>query len=350
MLLQELEQKELIKPPKWLSDNCQYLTMMGSVAYGVSSDTSDMDIYGFSIPPKSIVFPHLAGNIEGFDEYERFEQWQEHHIIDPSACAGHGREYDFSIYNIVKYFKLLMDNNPNMVDSLFTPQFCVLHCTKVGNMVRDRRDIFLHKGAYHKFRGYAFSQLSKADAVKKNIFIIAIRKFEEDHNVPTDTTYAQSKIRENFPQLSTVEYMEYSELFSKGQGITKRFESQKRWNTDVKFLYHLARLLDECEQILTLHTMDLQRSKDYMKAIRKGEVSEEDLKQFFSVREKELEKVYHESSLRYSPDKAQIKTLLVECLEEHYGNMSKCIVIPDAAKMALKEIETILDRYRPSIQ
>jgi len=50
---------------------------------------------------------------------------------------------------------LAMKNNPNIIDSLFTPQFCVLHTTKVGNMVRDARRSFLHKGAWHRFKGYA---------------------------------------------------------------------------------------------------------------------------------------------------------------------------------------------------
>ena len=32
-------------PPGWLCDNLCYETMMGSVAYGVSSDSSDMDFF-----------------------------------------------------------------------------------------------------------------------------------------------------------------------------------------------------------------------------------------------------------------------------------------------------------------
>ena len=34
-----------LHPPSWLPDNLCYETMMGSVAYGVSSDTSDVDVY-----------------------------------------------------------------------------------------------------------------------------------------------------------------------------------------------------------------------------------------------------------------------------------------------------------------
>jgi hypothetical protein len=46
-IVQDLVEKKLIPGvPPWLPMNCHYLTMMGSVAYGVSSDTSDMDVYG----------------------------------------------------------------------------------------------------------------------------------------------------------------------------------------------------------------------------------------------------------------------------------------------------------------
>ena len=54
-----------------------------------------------------------------------------------------------------------MENNPNMVDSLFVPDRCVLHTTKIGTLVREQRRLFLHKGSYHKFRGYSYSQRAK---------------------------------------------------------------------------------------------------------------------------------------------------------------------------------------------
>src|SRR4029453_6288169 len=70
-----------LSPPGWMADNLCYETMMGSVAYGVSSDTSDMDVYGICLPPKDMVFPHLAGEILGFgSQIKRFESWQQHHI------------------------------------------------------------------------------------------------------------------------------------------------------------------------------------------------------------------------------------------------------------------------------
>lgn len=147
MLLHRLQKDGLIHPPKWLADNTQYLTAMGSVAYGVSGDMSDVDIYGFAFPPKDQVFPHLAGYIPGFGtKPQQFECWQEHHVKTQT------KEYDFQVFSIVRYFDLLMENNPNMLDSLFTPQRCVLHTTDVADMVRENR---------HMFRGYAYQQLKK---------------------------------------------------------------------------------------------------------------------------------------------------------------------------------------------
>jgi predicted nucleotidyltransferase len=160
---------------------------MGSVAYGVAGDDSDSDIYGWCIPPKEMVFPHLAGQIPGFGkQIQRFQQYQQHHIIDESTK----KEYDFSIYNIVKFFQLCMDNNPNMVDALFVPERCVLHCNAIGNIVRENRRLFLHKGCWHKFRGYAYSQLHKM-SIKTPEGLEEITAFEREDNISHKTSFVE---------------------------------------------------------------------------------------------------------------------------------------------------------------
>ncbi|MFY9221704.1 MAG: nucleotidyltransferase domain-containing protein [Blastocatellia bacterium] len=294
--VRKLKESGLISPPSFVPHNIHYETIMGSVAYGVSSDTSDMDVYGFCVPPKDMIFPHLAGEILGFGrQINRFEQYQQHHILDKSALAGAGRTYDITIYSIVKYFQLCMENNPNMIDSLFTPANCVLHITKLGNMVRENRKIFLHKGAWHKFKGYAYSQL---------------------HKMTTKDPIGQRK---------------------------KIIET---YGYDVKFAYHVVRLLNEVEQILIEGDIDLQRNREQLKSIRRGEWKESDIREYFAAKEKDLEKLYLESTLPYSPDEAKIKKLLLECLEEHYGNLSDAIISPDKATAALQEIQNILEKVK----
>ncbi|MGF1579388.1 MAG: DNA polymerase beta superfamily protein [Gemmataceae bacterium] len=308
--VQRLTEKGFLRPPRWLPPNVHYETIMGSEAYGVSSNTSDKDIYGFCIPPKEMVFPHLAGEILGFGTpVTRFEQFQQHHIQDQSlgsdstsapaqeqtTAPGKAKQYDITIFNIVKYFRLAMDNNPNLIDSLFTSQTCVLHITRVGQLVREQRRSFLHKGSWAKFKGYAFSQL---------------------HKMNTKET----------------------------QG--KRQEIREQFGFDVKYAYHLVRLLYEAEQILLEGDIDLQRHREHLKAIRRGEVSERDIRSWAADKEKHLENAYHESKLPQAPDEPRIKQLLLHCLEEHYGNLEGCVVEPDAAITALREIQAVLDRYR----
>lgn len=289
-----LTQQGLIQPPKFLASNIHYETMMGSVAYGVSDDTSDLDIYGFCIPPKNVVFPHLNGEILGFGrQIKRFDQYQQHHINDPSARGGKGQSVDISIYNIVKYFQLCMENNPNMIDSLFTPLRCVLHTTEIGNMVRERRRIFLHKGSWHKFKGYAYSQLHKMSS--KN---------------PTG----------------------------------KRKEIREQFGFDVKFAYHVVRLIHEVEQILIEGDLDLTKHREQLKSIRRGEWTEDAIRKYFEEKEQELEKAYTDSALPHSPDEDQIKTLLLECLEHHYGSLQECVVDVDKAVVYLRQIKEVIER------
>jgi len=81
--LDNLHKRKLINPPTFLINNVHYEVMMGSIAYGINTDNSDIDIYGFAIPPKDIIFPHLKGEIFGFGrQINRFEQYQQHRIID----------------------------------------------------------------------------------------------------------------------------------------------------------------------------------------------------------------------------------------------------------------------------
>ena len=111
---EKLTKKGHIHPPSWLPTNVMYEVITGSVAYGVSSDTSDMDFCGFGIPKKEIIFPHLAGEILDFGrQKKRFGQFQKHGVWVEDAMGGKGRTYDITIYNIIKFFQLNMECNPN---------------------------------------------------------------------------------------------------------------------------------------------------------------------------------------------------------------------------------------------
>lgn len=293
MLIRDLKDAGLVDCPKWLPESTLYLTITGSVAYGVSGDTSDMDLVGFCMPPRHMVFPHSVGIIQGFgDQGEQFEQWNPHHVKSKDGKT----EYDFAVYSIVKFFDLCMGMNPNMVDTLYTPDNCVIVRSKVSDMVRTNRSLFLHKGAWHKFKGFAFSQMKKIKG-------------------------------------------------GANQSNPKRAADTAKYGYDVKFGYHVVRLMLEVEQILTEGDLDLQRNREQLKSIRRGEWSLERLESYFAEKEQALETVYLNSALPYKADEKALKNLLLQCMEEHYGSLAELVQRDTSVDDVLRDLQAVLAKH-----
>jgi len=277
--VENLTRRGFIRPPNVVRSNTMYETIVGSVAYGVADEFSDVDVTGFYVPTVDDLFPHLRGHILGYDkDVKAPKAWQQHHIHDTDK----NREYDLNIYSITVYFRLCMENNPNMVTTLYTPRQCVLHSTNLAEMVRHKRDLFLHKKCWPKYKGYAYQQLHKMKT-----------KCPEDGS--------------------------------------KRDLLRKKYGYDVKFAYHLVRLLLEAEIIMEEGTMDIARHAEHLKAIRRGEVSEQEIFDWAASKEKHLEKVFEQSTVRAEPAKDAIKQLLLDCLEHHYGSLTQLETIRSAS-------------------
>ena len=281
-------------PPPWLPDNTCFEAITGSESYGCHDpDTSDVDVVGFCIPPKQIVFPHLDGRIAGFGpKPPSFDQYQQHHV----GPAAKGKVYDVTIYSIVKFFHLCSEGNPNMIDALFVPRRCVLHSTSIYEHVRERRREFLHMGFWPKFRGYAYAQLKK--------------------------------------------------LQSGRQPTGKRLEIVRKHGYDTKFAYHIVRLCLECEQILATGDLVLDRDRELYKAIRRGEWDMERIVKWFEDMEPRLEATKSKSSLPQTPDWDALNQLLKECMELHYGSLSKALGNPKSQERMVFEIENVIARYK----
>ncbi len=206
-------------------------------------------------------------------------------------------EHEIRVYSIIKYFHLLADNNPNMVDTIFVPQHCITQMNAIGQLIRNNRHKFLHKGCYHRFTGYAHSQLHKMSSMERE---------------------------------------------GKRKAIFDKF------GFDVKFAMHLVRLCYECEQILTEGDLDLQRHSEHLKAIVRGDVPEKLIRAWFEEKEPQLLRLYHESKLPHSPNYDELKELLFNCLEHHFGSLDKCVSLDEATiqKRMLNQINAILEEGR----
>lgn len=290
MILQKLKDKNLINPPKFILSNCHYIARCGSVAYGISQDTSDEDIVGFCIPPRHILFPWEAGVIYNFgNQGEQFEQFQQHHIIDKDE----DKEYDINIYNIVKFLDLLLKGNPNLIESLFVHPKNVLHTTAIGSIVRDNRHKFLSKQMAFKLRAYATSQFSKIESK---------------------------------------------------QAVGKRKEAIERLGFCPKFASHSLRLLLQAEQILINNDLDLETNSQMLLGIKKGHWKLDDIYTLIKQKQLDLEKLIPNSKLPAQSNELEIKEILINCLEAQYGSLSATVIVKDDIYVnTLKNIKNQLE-------
>jgi hypothetical protein len=296
MIIDKLRKQGLIQPMPFMNEKTvAFLAMTGSTSYGVAMpSSSDMDVSGFAVPDKEDVFPHLRGEIVGFgNPKNRFETWQEHHI------KANNKEYDFTIHSIVKFFHLVMGNNPNSLDVLFVPDNCVLHITPVGKIVRDNRRQFLHKGAWHKFKGFAYNNF---------------HRYKQ-----TDPSQAANE---------------------------KRAATIAEHGYDTKGMYHVVRLFGEVEQILSEGDLDLLRNSDQLKSIRRGEWTLERLQAYFEEREITLEQLYQSSTLPHKPNEEALRQVLLQCLEEQYGSLDGAVSRGGtSAEAVLADLRRLMEKH-----
>ena len=249
-------------------NNIHYEVKVGSVSYGITKETSDNDILAITIPKAEDIFPFISGYLFGFGTpHNYFTTFQKHHI------NYNQNSYDISIYSIVKYFELCMHNNPNMIDSLFVPDNCIITISKIGEMIRKERRKFLSKECYDKFKGYSYSQFSKM----------------------------RNKKRESKERQSNIDKFGY----------------------DTKFAYHCVRLILELEFILKYHDLVLNSNVKFLTDIRNGEYTIKELEDWFISKETELDQLYQNCKLPNRSNYKEIKDLLLNCLEEHFGNISR---------------------------
>jgi hypothetical protein len=144
----------------WLDKNVVYLTLHGSRAYGLATETSDVDVKGICIPPSNV-----ENNL--FNKFEQAENYSEvekkfSHLRNPK-----NPKLESTVYSLKKFFILASNVNPNIMELLWTDK--TDHYVFDESMVKlfENRDLFLSSKAKFTFSGYAFAQAAKIERHRK---------------------------------------------------------------------------------------------------------------------------------------------------------------------------------------
>ena len=101
-----------------------------------------------------------------------------------------------------------------------------------------------------------------------------------------------------------------------------------------------------CQPILVEQDLDLERNREQLKAIRRGDWTMEQIEDYFNTKERELESAYVERKLPYCPNEFRIKQILLDCLEMHYGTLDKVIVRPTKIDSILDDLQLLVSKYK----
>lgn len=121
-------------------NNMIFKCVVGSRAYGTHTSSSDTDIAGVFIAPAECILG-LSKRIEQVQYKEGTTET--------------------TLYELRKFIELCLQNNPNIFDSLFAPDDCVLLSTEFFGHILSARHLFLSKKIKYTYTGYMHSQLQR---------------------------------------------------------------------------------------------------------------------------------------------------------------------------------------------
>jgi uncharacterized Fe-S cluster-containing protein len=92
--------------------------------------------------------------------------------------------------------------------------------------------------------------------------------------------------------------------------------------------------------------LNLEQNREQLKSIRRGEWTLVQLEDWAEDKHRQLEGLYASSTLQHTPDEDSIRTLLLDCIEEHYGSVSAVVVRNDTMGNLVSDMEKLLAKYK----
>jgi predicted nucleotidyltransferase len=327
----------------------------GSRAYGLNTPTSDTDIKGVFVLPKS-------------------EYYGLNYIPQINNETN-----DVVFYELGRFIDLLSQNNPNILELLNTSEGDILYKHPLFEQLHS--ELFLSKLCANTFGKFALSQIKKAKGLKKKISrerktpldfcyvnydngSIPVTKYLEIRNwkqencglvnianmrdvyglyysseklfsgiIQSDLSndVSLSSIPKEFEQQALLffnkdgysfycrEYREYWEWVEKRNEERYETTASHGKNYDAKNMMHVFRLLEMAIEIGETNQINIKRpNRDFLLSIKSGQFDYDQLLNWADEKQLEMEKAFELSNLPEKPDLVKINSLLASLRDQFY--------------------------------
>ncbi len=222
-----------------LFDRVIFQCIIGSQAYGLADDASDIDRRGFYLPPADLYWS-LYGVPEQLECYETQEGYWE----------------------IQKFLVLALKANPNVLECVYSP--LIEKATPLAQELLDMKEIFLSRLVYQTYNGYVMSQFKKMQADIRNQGQV---KWKHVMHLIRLLIAGISVLREGFVPVRVENYREQLLAIRRGD---------MEWNETEKWRLSLHRDFDRALQETKLpERPDYERANAYLLKARRSSLSEQ---------------------------------------------------------------------------
>lgn len=241
-------------------------------------------------------------------------------------------EWDAVSYEIRKFVSLLLKCNPNVLSLLWLPERHIIYQHELGRLLRDHRDIFVTRAAYHSFNGYAYGQFKRMTHFNQEAQS-EMRELEEEllkQGLDIERLNASQAERDRVIDAGRFQGERTGLLCDRISGMRRKYYSggymgAKRKELVMKVGYdsknaaHLIRLLRMGIEFLVEGELHVERSDaENLLSIKRGEWPLEKVKEEAERLFKLAEEAYVRSSLPPKPDEKRAERLCMDIISRYY--------------------------------
>lgn len=305
---------------------------VGSHLYGLQRPESDQDFMGIFMPTPEDMLGLVRKDT--VDESTKSDSEDRRNTKD---------DIDDKYYSLNRFVELLIKNNPNIVEVLFATPENVIATSKEWEELVDNKDKFISKNIFNTFTGYATTQKKKM-LVKRERYtsLVAGVKYMEENFTESLIDSKAAFTEDDAVVLNKIlKYYKGSkhncESFHSGMPIKVVYEKlvaerdNYGWRVktdtfdtlgyDVKFAYHLIRILAEGAMLLKTGSIDYPLSGSIRKDIvdiREGKVEFDSLMNMYYKYEDRCKEAIKITILPDKADEEWANNWLIEKLHNYY--------------------------------